>query len=160
VGVDATRFYYVMRRSDQHLDFDMELATSRSAENPVYYVQYAHARIHSVFRKLTEKGGTYSEAASLAQVARLTEEAERDLAITLSRYPEVVVSAALAREPHQVIHYLRDLAHEFHGYYNNFPILADLDEARRDGRLALLAATRQVLANGLCLVGVTAPDTM
>jgi arginyl-tRNA synthetase len=160
VGVDATRFFYVMRRSDQHLDFDMELATSRSSENPVYYVQYAHARIVSLFRKLAEKGLGYDQGAALAGLDRLTEPAERVLAALLGRFPAVVETAALAREPHQIVHYLRDLANEFHVYYNQVPILADEDGQRRAARLALLAACRQVIANGLGLLGVTAPETM
>jgi len=157
VGNDAARFFYVMRKSDQHLDFDLELAKSRSNENPVFYVQYAHARICSVFRQGAERG--YQWDRHRAQWDLLTEEHEQRLLMTLSRYPEVVEQAALAYEPHQLAYYLKDLANDFHTYYNAHAFLVEQDTLR-DTRLSLLAATRQVIQNGLALLGVAAPETM
>ncbi len=155
VGRDAARFFYVTRRSDQHLEFDLELAKSRSQDNPVYYIQYAHARIASVFRQLQERGWHWEEGG----LAALVEPEETALMNRISRYPEVVESAALAREPHQIAHYLRELATDFHVYYNTCSFLVD-DKALRDARLSLIAATRQVLRNGLALLGVSAPEAM
>jgi arginyl-tRNA synthetase len=159
VGRDAARFFYVMRRCEQHLDFDLDLAKSQSADNPVYYVQYAHARICSVFRQLRAKGLERDEARGRAHLGLLTESHEQALLATLSRYPEVVEVAALSHEPHQLAHYLRDLANDFHTYYNAHPFLVE-DAALRDARLNLIAAARQVLANGLALLGVSAPEAM
>lgn len=159
VGKDAARFFYVMRKSDQHMDFDLKLATSRTNENPVYYVQYAHARICSVFRQLDEKGLARDLTAGMKHLERLTEPHETALIASLSRYPEIVESAALQHEPHHLVHYLRDLAYEFHTYYNAHQFLVD-DALLRDARLNLIAAVRQVLANGLHLLDVTAPEAM
>jgi arginyl-tRNA synthetase len=159
VGADAARFFYVMRKCEQHLDFDLDLAKSQSADNPVYYIQYAHARIHSVMRQLKEKGLEYDQAAGDAGLDRLTESHEEDLITFLGRYPEVVENAALHREPHQLVHFLRDLANAFHTYYNAHQFLVD-DAALRHARLNLCLATRQVLANGLGLLGVSAPEEM
>jgi arginyl-tRNA synthetase len=158
VGVDAARFFYLMRRSDQHLDFDLDLATAQNSENPVYYVQYAHARICSVFRQLQERGLT-APTTDVTSADALSLAAERKLAMLLSRYPETIAAAALAREPHTLTQYLRDLAHEFHGYYNGHKVLVD-DSTVRDARLRLLSAVRQVLCNGLDILGVTAPEGM
>ena len=159
VGKDAARFFYVMRKSDQHMDFDLKLATSRTNDNPVYYVQYAHARICSVFRQLDEKGLARDLTAGMKHLERLTEPHETALIASLSRYPEIVESAALEHEPHHLVHYLRDLAYEFHTYYNAHQFLVD-DALLRDARLNLIAAVRQVLANGLHLLDVTAPEAM
>ena len=159
VGRDAARFFYVMRKSDQHMDFDLKLATSRTNENPVYYVQYAHARICSVFRQLTEKGLKRDEAQGLLALDRLGEPSEISLLSTLQRFPEVVEQSALQRAPHHIVHYLRELAAELHGYYNVVPFLVE-EEALRNARLALIEAVRQVLCNGLDLLGVSAPETM
>ncbi|MEW6353215.1 MAG: arginine--tRNA ligase [Pseudomonadota bacterium] len=159
VGNDAARFFYIMRKSDQHLDFDLELAKSRSNENPVFYVQYAHARICSVFRQAGERGFTWDERHGRASLHLLSEEHEQRLLLTLSRYPETVEQAARVYEPHQLAYYLRELANDFHTYYNAHMFLVD-DAALRDARLCLLEATRQVLRNGLALVGVSAPETM
>jgi arginyl-tRNA synthetase len=159
VGNDAARLFYVLRSNDQHLDFDLELAKSRTADNPVYYIQYAHARISSVFRQLREKGLTWTAADGLGSLDRLTEDHETVLLGTLSRFPEIVHLAANNRAPQNVVHYLRDLAYEFHTYYNAHTFIVDEDDLR-NARLALVAATQQVLRNGLALVGVSAPDSM
>ena len=157
VGRDAARFFYALRKPDQHMDFDLDLAKSQSSDNPVYYVQYAHARICSVFRQLAEKG-IDADLAS-ADHGLLTEPREADLLQKLSRYPEVVESAARAYEPHQVAYYLRDLANDFHTYYNAHPFIA-AEANLRLARLSLIDATRQVVANALDLLGVTAPERM
>ena len=159
VGVDAARFFYVMRRCEQHLDFDLELAKSRSNDNPVYYVQYAHARICSVQAKARERGVDAQPEPDAVDLARLVESHERALLGTLARFPETVEAAALAREPHQIAFYLRELANELHTYYNAHTILVD-DASLRDARLALASAVRQVLVNGLTLLGVSAPESM
>jgi arginyl-tRNA synthetase len=159
VGADAARFFYVMRKCEQHLDFDLDLAKSQSADNPVYYIQYAHARIHSVMRQLTEKGYTYDQALGDEHLDLLTESHEEDLINFLGRYPDIVEAAALHREPHQLVHFLRDLANAFHTYYNAHQFLVE-DASLRNARLNLCLATRQVLANGLGLLGVSAPEEM
>ena len=159
VGNDAARFFYVMRKCEQHMDFDLDLAKSESSDNPVYYIQYAHARVCSVMKQLTEKGLHFDQEAALQHLARLSEQHEQDLLVSLSRYPEVVEAAAINHEPHQLVHYLRELANEFHTYYNAHQFLVD-DAALRDARVALILAARQVLANGLGLLGVSAPESM
>jgi arginyl-tRNA synthetase len=155
VGNDAARFFYVLRKSDQHLDFDLDLAKSESNDNPVYYVQYAHARVCSVF---SQWGG---DPKSLARVRldSLKGEKELILAQRLAEFPELILTAARERAPHSVAFYLRELAAEFHSYYNAERILVD-DETLRAARLALSAAVRQTLANGLSLLGVSAPEKM
>ncbi|MDX1402969.1 MAG: arginine--tRNA ligase [Woeseiaceae bacterium] len=159
VGNDAARFFYVTRSNDQHLDFDLELAKTRSADNPVYYIQYAHARVASVFRQLAEKSLDYDQASGLENLALLEEIHEKSLMTTLSRYPEVIELAANNRAPQHLVHYLRDLANEFHTYYNAHQFIVD-DEALRNARLALISATRVVIASGLKIIGVSAPDSM
>ena len=159
VGNDAARFFYVMRKCEQHMDFDLDLAKSQSNENPIYYIQYAHARVASVFRQLPEKGFEWNADNGAQHLDRLTESHEDELIVALSRYPEVVESAALNHEPHLLAHYLRELANEFHTYYNAHQFLVD-DGNLRDARLNLIQATRQVIANGLGLLGVSAPDSM
>jgi len=159
VGNDAARFFYVMRSNDQHLEFDLELAKSRSNDNPVYYIQYAHARIASVYRQLAEKSLSHDDANGRANLAALTEPQEKALMTTLSRYPEVIELAANNRAPQHLVHYLRDLANDFHTYYNAHAFIVD-DAAVRDARLTLIAATRVVLANGLGILGVSAPEKM
>jgi arginyl-tRNA synthetase len=159
VGNDAARFFYVMRSHDQHLEFDLELAKSRSNDNPVYYIQYAHARIASVFRQLTEKSFTHDVANGRSSLPALVEPQEKALMTALSRYPEIIVLAANNRAPQHLVHYLRDLANDFHSYYNAHAFI--VDEANiRDARLALISATRTVLANGLGILGVSAPERM
>ena len=156
VGVDAARFFYVMRKPEQHMDFDMELAKSQSSDNPVYYVQYAHARVCSVFRQLAEKGIHITPKPDLSL---LHEEHEIELMVSLAKYPEVLVRAARDYAPHQVAYYLRELAHAFHTYYNAHPFISS-EENVRAARLALIDAVRQVIANGLGLLGVRAPEKM
>jgi arginyl-tRNA synthetase len=159
VGKDATRFFYVMRRCEQHLDFDLELAKSQSADNPVYYIQYAHARIASVFRQLKDKGLDWDQADGSGSLGLLTASEEQALIQTLARYPEVVESAALSREPHQIPNYLRDLATSFHAYYTTHQFLVE-DTPLRNARLNLIVGVKQVIQNGLALLGVTAPEVM
>ena len=159
VGDDAARFFYVMRKCEQHMDFDMDLAKSQSSDNPVYYIQYAHARVCSVLRQMDEKGLTHNSDNGLANLAMLTESHEQALLTKLARYPEFVESAALNHEPHQLAHFLRELANEFHTYYNAHQFLVD-DVTVRDARLCLIKATRQVIANGLGLLAVSAPESM
>ena len=158
VGADAARFFYVMRRCEQHLDFDLQLAKSRSNDNPVYYVQYAHARIASVLRQCADRRMT-SGVGPEAALDRLVEAEPIALMRTLARYPEVIASAARALEPHQLAAYLRDLATQLHVFYNTHTFLVD-DDAVRGARLSLAAATRAVLADGLALLGVSAPESM
>lgn len=155
VGNDAARFFYVLRKSDQHLDFDLDLAKSQSNENPVYYVQYAHARVCSV---LEQWGGDPAELAG-ADVAALVSEHETAQLALLLEYPDAVESAARDLAPHLIAFYLRELAAGFHSYYNAARFLVD-DESVKRARLALAAAVRQVLRNGLALLGVSAPDRM
>jgi arginyl-tRNA synthetase len=159
VGNDAARFFYVMRKSEQHVDFDLDLAKSQSKDNPVYYIQYAHARVCSVLARLREKGWSWDEARGTANLQRLTESQEEALLVALSRYPEVLETAALHHEPHQLAHYLRELANAFHTYYNEHKVLVE-DDALRDARLSLSLAVRQVIRNGLLLLGVSAPEVM
>lgn len=159
VGKDAARFFYVMRRSEQHMDFDLKLATSKSNENPVFYVQYAYARVCSVLRQLDEKGWERNLLGGMENLAKLTEEHEILLLGTLTRYPEVLERAALQHEPHQLIHYLRDLANEFHTYYNAHQFLVE-DASIRDARLNLVCAVKQVLANGMGLLNINTPEAM
>jgi len=159
VGSDAARFFYVMRSHEQHLDFDLDLAKSRSNENPVYYIQYAHARICSVFRNLEQMNETHNQAIGEAALKLLTEPNEIKLLRALSSYPEIIESAARLRAPHQLAHYLQALATEFHALYNSQQFLVD-DENIRNVRLNLILATRIVLANGLALLGISAPESM
>ena len=159
VGSDAARFFYLSRRADQHLDFDLDLAKSKSNENPVYYVQYAHARICSVFDQLKEKGLALETASSDTAAEFLNSDKEKVLLSTLAKFPDLVLAAAKSREPHVVTNYLRELAGEFHAYYNGTKILVDDTEVRAS-RLALITAIRQVLANGLTLLAISAPVKM
>ena len=159
VGKDAARFFYVLRKAEQHMDFDLELAKSESQDNPVYYIQYAHARISSVMRQLAEKNMKLNQEMGLASLNKLASHYEEAILTTLNRYQETVEIAALQYEPHILAHYLRDLAQQFHTYYNAEQFLVE-DEVLRNARLCLILATQQVLANGLKLLGVSAPHTM
>jgi arginyl-tRNA synthetase len=159
VGNDAARLFYVMRSNDQHLDFDLELAKARSNDNPVYYIQYAHARVASVKRQLEERGITHDVARGSASLARLAEPQEVLLIKRLVTYPETVQQCAVQRAPHTLVHYLRDLANDFHTYYSAHQFIVD-DGELRDARLNLAFATQIVIRNGLGLLGVSAPDTM
>jgi arginyl-tRNA synthetase len=155
VGNDAARFFYTQRKSEQHLNFDLELAKSQSNDNPVYYIQYAHARISSVFRQLHDKNGVWHHTL----LERLDNSHEQTLLVTLSRYPEEIEMAAHAYEPHQLTYYLRALAQDFHTFYDSQKILVD-DNDLRNARLSLIAACQQVLRNGLTLIGVSAKEVM
>jgi arginyl-tRNA synthetase len=159
VGCDAARFFYVLRKSDQHLDFDLDLAKSQSSDNPVYYVQYAHARICSVMKQLDQKHLKWDAEEGAGNLSLLTEQHEQALLATLFRYPEVIESAAQGEEPHQLAYYLRDLANDFHTYYNTHQFLVE-SSPLRNARISLILATRQVLHNGLSLLGVSAPEVM
>jgi len=159
VGSDAARFFYVMRKCEQHLDFDLDLAKSQSSDNPMYYIQYAHARVCSVMRQLEEKDHQFDLQMGLDNLDRLVESHEESLITRITRYPELVQNAAITHEPHQLAHYLRELANELHTYYNAHQFIVEEAEIR-NARLALINAVRQVIANGLRLLGVSAPESM
>jgi len=159
VGNDAARLFYVMRSNDQHLDFDMELATSRSNDNPVYYIQYAHARVASVMRQLKERGLAHDLGQGLVSLGKLAEAQELQLIKRVGAFPEVVRQCAAQRAPHTLVHYLRDLAHDFHTNYSAHQFIVE-DAALRDARLTLAVAAQTVIRNGLELLGVSAPETM
>ena len=159
VGNDACRLFYLMRSHDQPLDFDLELAKSRSNENPVYYLQYAHARVASVRRQLESRAVVYDQALALQSLDRLESPYEQAALAALARYPEVLAQAAAARAPHALVHYLRELATAFHSWYNAATFIVE-DGALRNARLALAYGVQQVLYNGLTLLGVCAPESM
>lgn len=159
IGSDAARYFYVTRKSEQHMDFDLDLATSQSNENPLFYVQYAHARVCSVMKQLAEKNLSYSAALGLENINKLTESHELSLIDSLNRYPEKLLQAAQQYEPHQLSHYLRELATEFHSYYNSHKFIIE-DNELMQARLVLINAVKQVIHNGLSLLGVKAPETM
>ena len=159
VGRDATRYFLVARAPGSQLTFDIDLAISQSNDNPVYYIQYAHARVCSVLRKLAERGWQWSPDSGCESLERLSEAAELDLMKRLSAYPAPLASAAEQREPHSLANYLRELAGEFHSYYNSFKVLEE-DAGLRNARLALSLAVRQVIANGLAVLGISAPEEM
>jgi arginyl-tRNA synthetase len=157
VGNDACRFFYLLRSHDQALDFDLELAKSRSNENPVYYIQYAHARVASVMKQLASKGYTYDAGA--ADLSLLTNVHEQAVLTAVSKYPEIIEHAALARAPHALVHFLRDVANTLHTYYNAEQFIVE-DAPLRNARLTLVLAVQQVIRNGLGILGVSAPETM
>ncbi|MCP4472303.1 MAG: arginine--tRNA ligase [Gammaproteobacteria bacterium] len=157
VGLDAARFFYVMRKAEQHMDFDLDLAREQSSDNPVYYLQYAHARICSVWRQCGDR--CISPSLPEARLERLDNAHEQALIKQLSLFPDRVEVAATRREPHQVVNYLRELANQFHSWYNAHQFIVD-DAELRDARIALATATGQVLRNGLRLMGVSAPEKM
>ena len=157
VGRDACRYFYVMRKADQHLDFDLSLATSQSKDNPVYYIQYAHARICRVFEGL--EGQPFDEQRGLDHLTSLATQEELDLATAIGRFPEVVSKAADSLEAHVICYYLQDLAADFHRWYNGTRLLVD-DMDVRDARLALAKAVQTVIRNGLDLLGVSSPRSM
>lgn len=160
VGRDATRFFLTARAATSQLTFDIDLALSQSNENPVYYIQYAHARVCSVKRKALDLGEDWQPQAGLAHLDTLKEPEARSLALILGRFPEVVSGAAERLEPHDIANYLREVASEFHSFYNALKLIDSDDQARSLARLALAEATRQVLENGLDLLGVSAPESM
>jgi arginyl-tRNA synthetase len=159
VGNDACRFFYLMRSHDQQLDFDLELAKSRTNDNPVYYIQYAHARVASVMTQLEARQLQYDAPMASDNLARLDSPQEQAALRELARYPEVVLQAASARAPHALVHYLRELANTFHSWYNASTFIVE-DAPLRNARLALALGVRQVIRNGLGLLGVSAPDSM
>ncbi|WP_411833820.1 arginine--tRNA ligase [Pseudoxanthomonas mexicana] len=158
-GRDATRWFLIARKPDSQLTFDIDLARQQSNDNPVFYVQYAHARVCSLLRQAAEKGYAYDEGNGLNHLPLLDAETSLPLMVELSRYPEVVEAAGQLLEPHLIAQYLRELAYAFHTWYAGTPVLVE-DAALRDARLALAQATRQALANGLELLGVGAPERM
>ena len=158
-GRDATRYFLVARKSDSQLVFDIDLARAQSNDNPVYYIQYAHARVSAVMRQLGERGWQFDADAARAALVRLVEPEAVALVAQLGRFPDTVTTAAANLEPHLVAQYLRDLAAGFHGYYHAMPFLID-DAALRNARLALALAAQTVLRNGLALLGVSAPEKM
>jgi arginyl-tRNA synthetase len=158
VGCDAVRFFLVSRRADSEFVFDIDLALSKSEDNPVYYVQYAHARVCSVQRQLQEKGFTYKRS-SASDLTRLIEPHEIALIRRIAQYPELLATAAQALEPHQVANYLREVAADFHSYYNAHHFIVE-DATLRNARMTLVHATQQIIRNGLAILGVSAPETM
>lgn len=159
VGNDAARFYYVMRKSEQHIDFDLDLAVSQSKDNAVYYIQYAHARICRMLEKAASTGVNFNAVDARQFAAKLELEAETEILAKLASYPEIVTRAANACEPHQVGNYLKELAALFHGWYNEHKVLND-DAALTQARLLLSVNVQQTLRNGLELLGVSAPESM
>ncbi|HIE39810.1 MAG TPA: arginine--tRNA ligase [Thiomicrorhabdus sp.] len=159
VGCDAARFFYVQRKSEQHMDFDLDLAVSKSNENPVYYIQYAHARICRVLAQSEEKGYAFDQKAGLAALDCLSSTQETHIATELAKYPDIVARAARVYEPHRIAYYLKDLAHALHSYYNACQFIVE-EESVRQARLTLISAVKQVLQNGLAILGVSAPEKM
>mgnify|MGYP005852828273 CR=1 FL=1 len=159
VGNDVARYYYIMRSHNQHMDFDLELAKAHDLDNPIYYIQYAHARIASLFRKLEEEGVRYNQAIGIASVKLLTNDYEQQLIRGLLEFPEIIQSAAEKRSPHILAHFTHELARKVHTYYNAERILVE-DENLRNARMALLTATGQVLRNALRIMGCSAPEQM
>ena len=159
VGLDATRYFLVARAATSQLTFDIDLALSKSNDNPVYYIQYAHARICSILRKLTSENLQWDQANGLAKLDRLNEDQEKTLANKLARFPEVVKIAGTQSAPHLIANYLHELASDFHTYYNSHKTIVD-DTDLRDARITLTQAVRQVLVNGLELLGISAPQEM
>lgn len=159
VGNDAVRFFYIMRKNDQHLDFDLELAKAQSSDNPVYYIQYAHARICSVMEQSQDKQRGYDENIGLNNLHLLNTEHEKNILRTMMRYTDILFTAAINYEPHVLAYYLRELANDLHSYYNACQFLVD-DENVRNARLSLINAVKHILANGLSMLGVSAPIAM
>jgi arginyl-tRNA synthetase len=159
VGSDATRYFLVSRRADSQLTFDIDLARSQSNDNPVYYIQYAHARVKALLRKLEQEGHSFDQKQGIDALGQLELDDERALMTQLRRYPEAVTHAGQTLEPAGIATFLKDLASQFHAYYNNNRMLVDEAELR-NGRVALAVAVGQVLANGLDLLGVSAPESM
>ena len=159
VGRDATRYFLAARRADSQLTFDIDLARSQSNDNPVYYIQYAHARVHSVLRKASREEKPFDEALAMAQLTLLTSDQEKAVVNRMAQFPDVVAHAAKVREPQQVAQYLQDLSSDFHTCYNAVKVMVE-DDATRNARMALGLATAQVIRNGLALLGVSAPEEM
>ena len=159
VGNDAARYFYIMRKPEQHLDFDLELAKSHSNDNPVYYIQYVHARICSIWKQLETADISWNKAHGLEHLDALSQNTEKTVMNALSQYPEIILNAANHREPHVLANFLQNLANLFHSYYNSSRFI--VKEAHlRDARLCLIAAVQQVIKNGLLLLGLSAPQSM
>ena len=159
VGNNAARFYYVMRSNDQHLDFDLDVAKTQTKDNPVYYLQYAHARVAGIFRKAQELGIDIDQQNGRGKLDLLVLPAEKAIMTAVSRYPEIVELAAQNRAPQTLLHYLRDLVGDFSTWYQSHKFLEDADDLR-DARVVLSVAVRTIIANGLGILGVSAPDSM
>jgi arginyl-tRNA synthetase len=159
VGRDAARFFYVMRKCEQHMDFDLDLAKSQNNDNPVYYIQYAHARICSVIGQLSEKQLKHDVENGLQNLNLLTEKHETELISKLDAYADIIHKSAFNAEPHLLVHYLRELANLLHSYYNAHQFIND-DNNLHDARFNLIIATKQIIHNGLTLLGVSAPEKM
>ena len=159
VTSEAARFFYINRKANQHLDFDLDLAKEESKDNPLYYIQYAHARICSVFDKLKENGKSYKESVALESLDQLTSDQEVEIQQLLSQFPDVIKRSAENYEPHLICYYLRNLAGTFHSYYNNERILVE-EENVLQAKLILISAVRQVLFNGLKILSISAPESM
>jgi len=159
VGQDATRYFLAARRAESQMTFDLELAASKTNENPVFYIQYAHARICSVFRQLDEQNLAYEQKIGLDNLDQLNNDFEKALIDRMAKFPELVKFAAQSLETHTVAHYLRELANDFHSYYNAEKFIVDSVE-QRNARLTLISAVKQVLTNGLDLLAVSAPEKM
>ena len=159
VGADAARFIFLTRSADSPLDFDLELAKKKSNDNPVFYVQYVHARISSIMRKAREQDVDPEASVDEGALARIGEEEEVDLIRCLDRFSEVVARSAMLMEPHRVTYFLMELASLFHTYYNKHKVLGE-DAQLTGGRLYLIRAVQKVIRNGLVLLGVSAPDKM
>lgn len=159
VGNDAARFFYVMRKCEQHLDFDLDLAKSQCNDNPVYYIQYAHARINNVFHQLAERNLKFDQRQGLASLDLITEKHEQEIIKLMGAYSELIQRSGEHYEPHQLTYYLRDLAQALHAYYSAHQFIVD-DSELRNARLCLIRATQQIIRNGLRLLGVSAPENM
>jgi arginyl-tRNA synthetase len=158
VGADAARYIFLTRRSDSHLDFDLDVAKEQSRENPVYYVQYAHARLASLFRE-AETRGIAAPARETADISLLDVEEEQNIIKMLAKYPEVVEEAALAQEPHRLTFYLQDLAGLLHNYYFKHRVITE-DRGRTGARLFLMKQVRTVIRSALKILGVNAPESV
>jgi arginyl-tRNA synthetase len=165
VGKDSVRFIFLMRSPNAQFDFDLELAQQQSSQNPVFYVQYGHARMVNVMKKAEEKGSSFVGEAAVtdAQLARLVLDEERAMLKKIAAFPEVVQGAAEVLEPHRVLYYCQDLIADFHGYFTKYRhserIVSD-DKDKTQGRLALVAALRRTLKNALGILGIEAPEYM
>ncbi len=157
VGLDATRYFFAMRSADSHMDFDLDLAVSQSNENPVYYAQYAHARICSILRQADEQGVTFNESANISLIK---EEKEIDLLKKVGEFTGVVADSAKKRSPHRVVTYINELASAFHSFYNAAKVLDDSNRELSEARLLLVRSVQITLQNALKLIGVSSPEKM
>ena len=159
VGTQATRLFYIMRKMEQHLDFDLDIAKSKSNENPLYYIQYAHARICSVFRQLQTKGWSYTPLPNAEHLNLLSKSTMEPMVIHLAKFPEIIEQGARKLEVHTLVFYLKELAQLFHAFYNVEPLLID-NESDRNIKLCLIDAVAQVIKNGLSILGIQAMEEM